>query len=170
MIVPNDGKTVFHALPSPGGEKDETAEADDVLKFLMTAYKNYKTISTKTQILSLYAYKYSVSTFKKLHSPYGKLSTRQIQGTIGPSQVPEEKIHHRGRIGVTNVDHFVEFINRPYFSQDVSYGTKFLNLDSGETIEIPNEVRTVKRSTMISQYIKFCQKEKFEPLSRTTLI
>ena len=79
MIVPNDGKTVFHALSSPGGEKDETAEADDVLKFLMTAYKNYKTISTKTQILSLYAYKYSVSTFKKLHSPYGKLSTRKIQ-------------------------------------------------------------------------------------------
>ena len=84
--------------------------------------------------------------------------------------MPEEKIHHRGRIDETNVDHFVEFINRPYFSQDVSYGTKFLNLDSGETIEKPNEVRTVKRSTMISQYIKFCQKEKFEPLSRTTLI
>ena len=38
-IVPNGGKTVFHALSSPGGEKDETAEADDVLKFLMTAYK-----------------------------------------------------------------------------------------------------------------------------------
>ena len=26
-----------------------------------------------------HAYKYSVSTLKKLHSPYGKLSTRQIQ-------------------------------------------------------------------------------------------
>ena len=49
-------------------------------------------------------------------------------GTIGPGQVTEEKIHHRGRINVTHVDHFVEFINRPYFSQDVSYGTKFLNL------------------------------------------
>ena len=81
----------------------------------------------------------------------------------------EEKIHHRGRINVTHVDHSVEFINRPYFSQDVSYGTKFLNLNSGETIEIPNAVRTVKRSAMISQYIQFCQEEKFEPLSRTTL-
>ena len=70
---------------------------------------------------------------------------------------------------MTHVDHFVEFINRPYFSQDVSYGTKFLNLNSSETIEIPNAVRTVKRSAMISQYIQFCQEEKFEPLSRTTL-
>ena len=57
--------------------------------------------------------------------------------------MPEEKIHHRGRIGVTDVDHFVEFINRPYFSHDVSYGTKFLHQDSGKTIEIPNEVLLV---------------------------
>ena len=175
VIAPNDGKTLFHALSSPGGEKDETAEADDVLKSLMTAHKNAKTKSIKTQILSLYAYEYSVSTLKELHSPYGKLSTRQIQRarcharTIGPGQVPEEKIHHRVRIDMTKVDHFVEFINRPYFYQDVSYGTKFLKLDSGETIEIQNVVRTVTRSTMISQYIQFCQEEKFEPLSRTTL-
>ena len=81
----------------------------------------------------------------------------------------EEKIHHRGRINATHVDHFVEFIDRPCSSQDVSYGIKFLNLNSGETIEIPNVVRTVKRSAMISQYIQFCQEEKFEPLSRTTL-
>ena len=85
------------------------------------------------------------------------------------NQVPEEKIRHRVRIDMTKVDHFVEFINRPYFYQDVSYGTKFLKLDSGETIEMPNVVRTVTRSTMISQYIQFCQEEKFEPLSRTTL-
>ena len=83
--------------------------------------------------------------------------------------MPEEKIHHRVRIDMTKVDHFVEFINRPYFYQDVSYGTKFLKLDSGETIEMRNVVRTVTKSTMISRYIQFCQEEKFEPLSRTTL-
>ena len=45
--------------------------------------------------------------------------------------MPEEKVHHRVHIGMTKVDHFVEFINRPYFYQDMSYGTKFLKLDSG---------------------------------------
>ena len=79
MMALNDGKTLFHASSSPGGENDETAEADDVLKYLMTAYKNAKTKSAKTQILSLYTYKYSVSRLKKLHSPYGKMFTRQIQ-------------------------------------------------------------------------------------------
>ena len=51
VIAPNDSKTLFHALASPGGEKDETAEADDLLKSLMTTYKNSKTKSIKTQIL-----------------------------------------------------------------------------------------------------------------------
>ena len=51
VIAPNDGKTLFRALSSPGGEKDETAEADDLLKSLMTTYKNTKTKSIKTQIL-----------------------------------------------------------------------------------------------------------------------
>ena len=50
-IAPNDGKTLFHTLSSPGGEKDETAEADDLLKSLMTDHKNAKTKSIKTQIL-----------------------------------------------------------------------------------------------------------------------
>ena len=48
-------------------------------------------------------------------------------------------------------------------------GTKFLKQDRGETIEMRDVVRTETRSTIISQYIQFCQEEKFEPLSRTTL-
>jgi len=70
---------------------------------------------------------------------------------------------------MSKVDHFIEFINRPYFYQDVSFGTKLLKLNSGETIEMPNVVRTVTRSTIISQYIQFCEEEKCEPLSRSTL-
>ena len=41
-----------------------------------------------------------------------------------------------------------------------------LKLDNGETIKKPNVVRTITRSTMISQYMQFCQEE---PLSRSTL-
>ena len=72
-------------------------------------------------------------------------------------------------IDMNKQDHFIEFINYPYFYQDVSYGTKVLKLDSGETMEMPNVVRTVTRSTMINQYMQLCQEEKCEPLSRTTL-
>ncbi len=70
---------------------------------------------------------------------------------------------------MSKVDHFVEFINRPYFYQDVSYGNRILKLDNGKTMEMPNVVRTVTRSTMISQYTQFCREENVEPLSRSTL-
>ena len=173
-IAPNDGKQLFEAMRSTDLEKPDPI-ANDLVRTLMNAYKKATNRSTKTQILSLYAYKYSVSTLKKLHLPYGKLSTRQIHRarcharSLGPGSVPEQKIHHRVRIDMSKVDHLIEFINRPYFYQDVSFGTKLLKLDSSETIEMPNVVRTVTRSTLISQYIQFCQEEKCESLSRSSL-
>ena len=67
------------------------------------------------------------------------------------------------------VDHFLEFANRPYFYQDVAYGSRILKLDSGEKIPMPNVVRTVTRSTMVNQYQSFCEEEGFNPLSRSIL-
>ena len=67
------------------------------------------------------------------------------------------------------VNHFLDFVNRPYFHQDVAYGTRTVKLDSGEKVAMPNVVRTVTRSTMINQYRQFCKEEKFSPLCRSTL-
>lgn len=70
---------------------------------------------------------------------------------------------------MVKVDHYIDFLNRPYFHQDVAFGTRNLKLENGETIEMPNVVRTVTRSTMVAQYFAFCSEEKYEPLSRATL-
>ena len=67
------------------------------------------------------------------------------------------------------LDHFIDFINRPYFYQDVSYGTRKLKLDNGETITMPNIVRTVTRATIIAQYKEHCKEEEFSPLSERTM-
>ena len=176
VIAPNNGQHLFEAMASSNLVKlDDETRVDDLVKTLMNAYKNANNRNTKTQILSLYAYKYSISTLKKIHLPYEKLSTRQIHKarchakTLGPGTVPETKKYHRKRVDMSKVDHFVEFINRPYFYQDVSYGSRILKLDNGKTMEMPNVVRTVTRSTMISQYTQFCREENVEPLSRSTL-
>ena len=76
---------------------------------------------------------------------------------------------HRVRLDMAKVDHFLNFINRPYFYQDVSYGTRKVKLDTGETVTMPNVVRVVTRSTMITQYIHHCSEDNFTPLSRATL-
>lgn len=64
-----------------------------------------------------------------------------------------KETRHRERLDVVKVDHIVQFIDRPYFYQDVAYGNRVSKLDSGEKIEMPNEpnvVRTVTRSIVAS--------------------
>ena len=62
----------------------------------MTAYKNAPTERLKTQILGLYAYRYSASHLMKLHESVEKISARQIKKarahakTVG-SGMPVEK-------------------------------------------------------------------------------
>ena len=87
----------------------------------------------------------------------------------GPGTIPEIKTKHHVRLDMGKVDHFVDFINRPYFYQDVSYGNKVLTLDNGDTIEMPNVVRILTRSTMIEQYLEYYKEQCHEPLSRSTL-
>jgi hypothetical protein len=57
-----------------------------------------------------------------------KISARQIKKvrvhakTVG-SGMPIEKVKkHCVYMDMANVDHFIEFANRPYFHQDVSFG------------------------------------------------
>ena len=106
----------------------------------------------------------------KYHEPYEPLTHWQIKQARkhakeqGPG-IPEEKtLHHRVRLPMEKVDHFIDFINRPYFYQDVAYGTRILKLDTGEKLTMPNIVHTVTRSTMILQYQQYCDEEGFSPL------
>ena len=87
----------------------------------------------------------------------------------GPGTSVTKTVHHRINLDMAKVDHFVNFINRPYFHQDVAYGMRNLKLDNGETISMPNVVRTVTRSTMIMQYHQHCQSIGYEPLGKRTL-
>jgi len=67
------------------------------------------------------------------------------------------------------VDHFIEYISRPEFVQDVAFGTKTLKLDSGEKIIIPAVIRTVIPSRIIRQYLDYCKEQEFEPASQRSL-
>ena len=51
---------------------------------------------------------------------------------------------------MVKLDHFLTFVDRPYFYQDVAYGQRTLKLESGERLAMPNIIRTVTRSTMIA--------------------
>lgn len=84
--------------------------------------------------------------------------------------MPVTKIpHHRVRVDQRQLDHFLEFTSRPYFYQDVAFGSRKIKLESGQELEMPNVVRTVARCTIIAQYLDFCKEDNFKPMSRATM-
>ena len=120
----------------------------------MVAYQNAPTKSVKTQILSIYADRFSANELKRIHQPFENLSDRQIKKARAQakSEVPTEKFpRHRIRIQQRQLDHFLEFTMRPYYYQDVAYGTRTIKLENGEEFVIPNVVRTVAECTIINQ-------------------
>lgn len=174
VVAPKAKEELFQALCQPIQSESENAVSGELLA-LMTAYRDAPSKSVKMQILSLYAFRFPAEKLMLYHEPFEKITRWQIKQARkhakeqGPG-VPEEKtIHHRVRLPMPKVDHFIDFVNRPYFYQDVAYGTRVLKLDSGEKVTMPNVVRTVTRSTMIHQYLQYCAEESFTPLSRRTL-
>ena len=173
VIAPKDGDQLFQAIQQPAAAGRE-GPSDDLIAF-MSAYRDASTKNVKTQILSIYAYRYTMKVLQGYHQTYEKISLRQIKQARaharkrGPGTAVPTVVNHRVRLDTNKVDHFIDFINRPYFYQDVAFGTRTLRLDGGSQVTMPNVIRTVTRSTMIMQYLQHCKEESFEPVSRSTL-
>ena len=171
VIAPNSSNDLFDAVKSA----ESRPEISEELVTLMLAYQNAKTRNLKLQILSLYAHRYPVKQLQEIHEPYGRITTWQIKMARkharenSPGSLVEKTKQHRIRLDMLKVDHFIEFANRPYFYHDVAYGTRDIKLDSGSKLTMPNVIRNVSRATMVAQYLKFCEEDKVEPLSRRTL-
>ena len=174
IIAPNDAEDLLQAITHAKQDSEQTTVSPDLVA-LMTAFAKAPTRNLKTQILSIYAYEYSMSTLKKVHQPYGEVTEWQIKRARhharvnGPGAAVDKTFRHRVKLDMKKVDHFIDFVSRPYYHQDVAYGVRKLKLENGDTITMPNVVRTVTRSTMITQYLQHCNDESFEPLSRRTL-
>ena len=163
-IAPDDGETLFKAVCNPEGPNVESE-----LKPLLVAHRNAPSKGTKTQILSIYA-NYPARKLIELHKTYEPITEWELRkaklhaNNEGPGVPVEKLIYHRVRLDAVKFSHFLDFINRPYFYQDVAYGACTIKISSGE-----NVIRTVTRSTMIAQYLELLQEESFEPLSQATL-
>ena len=174
VIAPNAKDDLFQELSKQSSRESED-DLSKELSGLMTAYRDAPTKSVKLQILSLYAYRFSTEKLMRYHEPYEPLTRWQIKQARkhakekGPGIPQEKTVQHRIRLPMAKVDHFIDFVNRPYFYQDVAYGTRLIKLETGEKLAMPNVVRTVTRTTMINQYLQYCDEERFSPLSTRTL-
>ncbi|CAC5404688.1 unnamed protein product [Mytilus coruscus] len=89
-----------------------------------------------------------------------------IEGPGLPVNVTVEK---REKINANSLDHFIDFITSSHIMKDLPYGQRTLKLDSGEIINIPNVIRSLSSSSLISQYLQLCEEDNISPLGKSTL-
>ena len=151
------GQDLFQSCFTPN---EETKYAE--LVPLTQAYSNATTRNVKTQFLSLYVYRYPMKTLQKIHEPHAKLTEWQIKRArshereCGPGSLIETSPSHRVRVPPAKLDHFLDFVNRPYFYQDVAFGTRMLRLSNGEKITMPNVIWKVTTSTSQKVFYAKC--------------
>ena len=145
---------------------------DDVTKRLVEAYKLADNRHTRLQILSLFVNAFSKSQLQEMIPGTSKRQIDKackhadLRGPGKPHNPPEIR---RMRLDTTKTDHFLEFISSSALLHDVSYGTKSLKLDSGETLLVPAAIRTLIPSRIVRPYQSYCESVEFEPYSERTL-
>ena len=145
---------------------------DTLLARLVILYEEAAYWYTRQQILSLFVINYSQTELLALIPGLSKWridEARKHAFQTKPGQSIDPPRITRCRLDAVKVDHFLDFLSSPSFLQDVAYGTRTLKLESGQSLEIPNMVRTVISSHLVRMYLNFCVESNFEPLKRSTL-
>ena len=143
------------------------------LKALAEAYKKASGWDTRRQVLSIMA---GIASFKAISEFIpGLTQYRFTEAKLHGLQhgrgaiVPEMKSPHI-RIERQKLDHFLSFVTSPHLVQDMPFGEKHLQLSDGTMLTVPNVIRTMIPSRIVSQYKRFCVDSGFKPFSNSTML
>ena len=166
-------EALFEAEAENQGKRKRFDRNSSLVNDLVKAYEQADHWRTKRQILSLFADEFSKSELQEMIPGLSKWRVDQARQhateSAGRGQPVPEISSDRTKMDREKVDHFIEFISKPEFVQDMAFGTKTMKLDSGEQIIIPAVIRTVIPSRIISQYLEYCEDQVFEPASKRSL-
>ena len=143
------------------------------LKALAEACKRASGWDTRRQVLSIMA---GIASFKAISEfipgltqyRFTEAKLHGLQHGRG-TPVPEVKSPHI-RIERQQLDHFLSFITSPHLVQDMPFGQKHLQLSDGTMLTVPNVIRTMIPSRIVSQYKRFCVDSGFKPFSQVTML
>ncbi|CAC5385421.1 unnamed protein product [Mytilus coruscus] len=65
----------------------------------------------------------------------------------------------RNKIDIAELEHFIDFIISSDVVKDLPFGMKTMKLTSGEIVNVPNLIRSLAPSSLVNQYIQFCDSE-----------
>ena len=180
-IAPKSPAQLFQAMCSSQAiqqtlsidDESEVTVDETLMEALAECYHVATCWETRRQILSIMADKVS---FKKLRRWIPDLSNYRFTEAKRHCLV-----HGRGaplpsasapgmRVSPAQIDHFIAFITSAHVVQDLPFGERTITLTSGESIKVPNVIRTMVPERIVQQYIAYCDETGFKPLSRSTLV
>ena len=85
-----------------------------------------------------------------------KIDSARKHSKNGRPQKPNKPSAPMNRLPFNKVQHFIDFISQPQYVQDIAFGQRTLKLSTGQKVQIPDVIRTVIGSRIISSYQAFC--------------
>ncbi|XP_044176743.1 uncharacterized protein LOC122959486 [Acropora millepora] len=167
-IAPGQSKELFDLVTVQTARPEDESPGDKVIKELISLYEESTSWYTKMTVLSVFVKHYTKSQLQQIIpglTIWRIDQARKHAAVVGAGVSEERQSVVRYRLDSQKLDHFLDFISCPHYIQDVAYGTKKLQMSTGEVLQIPNVVR----SRMVALCQNYCRKMEFEPLARSTL-
>jgi hypothetical protein len=92
---------------------------------------------------------------------------------VGRGVLPEITRNPVQRYTEKQLTHFIAFIQSPHITTDMPFGERKLKLSNGKSIIVPDVIRNIIPTRIISQYLAYCKEtddgDEFKPLGESTL-
>ncbi|CAC5390139.1 unnamed protein product [Mytilus coruscus] len=150
-------KSVFSAhKPEKSSTLDETA------LILKDTYNTAETWTLRRQILSVLSRNYSFDMIREMIpdlTKYRFYAAKQHSDEVGCGLPVSRERLTRNKIDIAELEHFIDFIISSDVVKDLPFGMKTMKLTSGEIVNVPNLIRSLAPSSLVNQYIQFCDSE-----------
>jgi len=168
IVVPGQEEHMWNCLPGERESADASEEPPEkrkridtgLVQTLISTHNNTENWQTKQQILSLFVNDWSQTELQEMIPGLWKWRIDQARchaTEVGEGQPIHNKLIFCTRLDPVKTDHFVDYISRSCFLQDVACGTWKLRLDSCGHAIIPAVKRALIPSTIIAQYQTYCR-------------
>ena len=92
---------------------------------------------------------------------------------VGRGTTPDMKRSPVERYTDDQLAHFIGFIQSPHITTDIPFGERKLKMSNGEKVVVPDVIRNIIPSRIVSQYLAYCKEtvdgNNFKPLASSSL-
>ncbi|CAC5406365.1 unnamed protein product [Mytilus coruscus] len=156
-ICPGEGDTLknlmFKSVFS-AHKPEKSSTLDETALILKDTYNSAETWTLRRQILSVLSRNYSFDEVREVCCIFFAMSREKLT---------------RNKIDIAELEHFIDFNISSDVVKDLPFGMKTMKLTSGEIVNVPNLIRSLAPSSLVNQYIQFCDSENDGHLGRSTM-